>query len=124
MRETQIKSKIAKELRSYKSCYVITLSGSEYQTLGMPDLLIIKDGIHIWIECKGPDTPTKGHQKRVHQQMQEQGVHVYMLYFYHDDEWMIDNFYRIQGKTFDDRVKMLYDTLLSLSQPQLAQDFK
>lgn len=122
MTEPEIKSKILYELRTntlYKGkCYCVTFAGSQYQTPGVPDFLIVVNKKHIWVECKGPETKTRQDQVRFRVQMEKQGVHVHFLYFYQDHEWMIDNFYRIQGKTFKERVAVMFDTLLKISEPK------
>lgn len=122
MTEPEIKSKILYELRTnalYKQrCYAITFAGSQFQTPGIPDFLIVVNKRHIWVECKGPETKIRQDQIRVHEQMEKQGVHVYILYFYQDNEWMIDNFYRIQGKSLKERVSVMFDTLLKITEPK------
>lgn len=119
MKEPELKSKIALELRKQHNCFVTCLAGSQYQMPGLPDMIIITEhGIHIWVESKGPDTVTSGVQKRVHEQLRQHKAHCHILRFNLDHEWLIDDFYRVKFKTFKEGVKVLLDTLLKICEPE------
>lgn len=118
MRETALKSKVADELRKKHGCFVIALAGSQFQQPGLPDLYILKDGVHIFVECKNPDTPTKGIQDRIKIQIKQNGGKCFELRFSRDHEWVIDDFYQVKFKLFREGVKTLLDTLLELAKPK------
>ncbi len=118
MRETALKSKVADELRKKHGCFVVALAGSQHQQPGLPDLLIIKDGLHIYVECKGPETITRNIQSRMKVLLQQHGCNVFQLRFFEEKEWLIDNQFSIKFSKFAEGVKLLLDSLTKMIQPK------
>lgn len=114
MRETDLASKVIYELRHTHNSFVINIAGSQYQQPGLPDCLIIKDGIFIFVEFKGEKTIIEPHQSRIMQQLEKQKVHAYIVRFLHQKEWLIDGTYSIKFNKFKDGVNLLLQTLLQL----------
>lgn len=111
MRETERASKIIHELRYKHKLFVINLAGSQCQMSGLPDCMILKDGVHYWIEFKQEDKNLQGVQVSVHKQMAAHGVHVYVVRFINDKFWLVDEFYNIKFKLFRDGVAELMHVL-------------
>lgn len=121
MRETKLKSKVALELRKAHECFVACFAGGEFQMSGLPDMQIVKDGLHIWIETKGPDTAVRPIQSRVHCQLRQQQARVFILTFLEDNRWVLEESgmgYQIQFKTFKEGVCTLYNTLMDICRPK------
>lgn len=121
MGETKLKSKVALELRKAHNCFVVCFAGGEFQMSGLPDMEIVKDGLHIWVETKGPDTVVEPLQNRVHCQLREQKARVFILTFLEEHRWILEESgfgYQIQFKTFREGVNVLYRTLLDICSPK------
>lgn len=113
-RETEIVSKIIHELKYTHSCFAIKLAGSVFQMAGLPDSLIIKNGIHLWIEYKVTDAELRGVQSSVHKQLAKQDVHVYVVRFMESNYWLVDEFYQLRFRVFREGVELLLNLLLEL----------
>lgn len=129
VRETQRKSQIVKELNKKHNCFAFCLTGSYYQINGLPDVEIIKDGVCIFIECKGPETPTEPIQVQMHKKIRANGGHAFFLTFLEDHRWILNDGefgYEIKFKTFPEGVKLLIDTLMGtcFGRTLTTQDFK
>lgn len=130
MRETQRKSKIVAELNKKHNCFAFCLTGSYYQINGLPDVQIIKDGISIFVECKGPETKTEPVQVQIHKRIRANGGFAFFLTFIEDHRWILSDGltgYEIKFKTFSQGVETLIDTLMRICCPSnnlIAQDFK
>lgn len=113
-RETEIAGDIVRELRTNHGCFVVNLAGSQFQMSGLPDIEIVKNRRHLWVECKIEDKPLKGCQESVRSQLAKQNVHVYVLRFIESRFWMIDEFYQIRFRTLKEGVAQLLNILLEL----------
>lgn len=121
VRETQRKSQIVKELNKKHNCFALCLTGSYYQINGLPDVEIIKDGVCIFIECKGPETKVEPIQVQIHKKIRANGGHAFFLTFLEDHRWLLFDGvtgYTIQFKTFPEGVKLLIDTLMGICAPR------
>lgn len=113
-RETKITGKIIHELTYVHKCFVINIAGNQFQKQGLPDFLILKDGIHIWVECKMEDEDIRPLQNAIHQQIKKNGVNVHILRFMGDKFWLLDGVFHINFKSFKEGVKLLLDVLTEL----------
>lgn len=115
MNESDYTKKVVGILRKELDCYVIKFGGSAYQQPGIPDSLIIKDGLHIFVEFKGPGTQLRPLQVNVIRDMKKHGAKVFVVRFVHSKLFLIDELYKIQFTKFSEGVKLLLDTLKELS---------
>lgn len=115
-RETELVAKIVEHLKYKHNCIAINIAGSQFQMSGLPDFVVIKDKLHIWVECKIEDEPLKGNQFSIKKQFEKQGVHVYVLRFMDKHYWMIDEFYHIRFKVFKDAIAELLRVLTEIEE--------
>lgn len=116
MRETKRKSMITTKWRKPPfDAVVVNWAGSMMQRSGIPDTLLITEGLHIWIEFKGSDTLVQPNQSKCHQEFQKQGIHVFIVRFVSDSLWLVDEQYQIKLRNIKFGAKLLFDVLLSLA---------
>lgn len=113
MRETELASKIMTELRHKHKCFVINIAGGRYQMVGLPDCLIIKDGIHIFVEFKGPRTPISAVQSKVKELLKTNGAFVLTVQLF-EHNWIIDDLFSVKFRIFREGVESLLSTIMSL----------
>jgi len=108
MAETKLASKVVHELRygGYE-CFVLNVAGGQFQMPGVPDILLISKGKHIFIEFKGPDTVIKKNQILVAKQLVEAGGKVFLVRFLEPDKWIINHRIWIEG-TFKELVQKMF----------------
>lgn len=114
MRETQRATDILKQLRDHHDCFAFNIAGSYYQMRGVPDSLIIHNGIHIFVEFKGAKTVIEPLQHRIIEQMRSKGANVFIVRFAGPKEWIINDLYPVEFSTLKEGVANLFHTLLDL----------
>lgn len=128
VRETKRASDVIYDWRHVHKCKVFNLAGSMFQEPGIPDCVIMKDGLHIWVEFKKEDKEPNPKQARTHLEMEKQGIHVYVVNFFNEDnrnkEWRVDNLYTIKFKTFKDAYKTLLELLIKLESQRMKKYFE
>ena len=115
MRETELASKVIKELRTYPKTFVINIAGSQYQQAGLPDCLIISNGVFCFVEFKNPETAVEPLQLRMMDLMRNAGATCCLVRFYGKGEWIINNELCVRFTKFDQGVKALYITLMKIA---------
>lgn len=113
MHESELAGKIYHELRTKHSCFVVNIAGGKFQIPGLPDCLIIKDGIHIFVEFKGPKTPISAVQSRVKDLLKKNGAFVLTVQLF-DHNWIIDDLFSVKFRIFREGVEQLFRTIFSL----------
>lgn len=118
-RETEVKSDLLHEVRmSHKDWWCLSLAGSQFQMPGLPDCLFLKEGYHIFVECKGAETKVQKHQTNVHRILREKGSIVYILRFVDKKEWILSDGtqeYSIKFSKFTEGVTLFLDTMWSVT---------
>lgn len=73
--ETTLQQNIVRAIRKkYGSrCWVLKVHGGPYQKTGVPDLLVIIDGVALWFEVKMPGEDPTEIQKAVMQEIRAAG---------------------------------------------------
>lgn len=115
MRETAQASKIVKELRTYPRTYVINIAGGMYQQAGLPDCLIISNGVHIFVEFKGPNTVVEPLQLRIKQLLTFAGANAYIVRFDTPKQWTVVGECTLTFSVFEQGVKTLLEVLIKLT---------
>lgn len=115
MRETAQASKVIKELRKYPKTFVINIAGGMFQQAGLPDSLIIHDGIHIFVEFKGPDTAIEPLQLRIKQLLTLAGANVFIVRFNKPKQWTVEGICTITFDELEHGVKGLLEALIKLT---------
>lgn len=114
MRETERASDILKDLRKNHGCFTFNIAGSFYQKRGMPDSCIIYNGINLWVEFKGANTPVEPLQIRTMNDMKKAGANVFLVRFIGEKEWLIDDLVHIKFNRRSDGSMLLLDALLKM----------
>jgi hypothetical protein len=114
MTETSLTANIVSLLRKEHGCFVINVHGGPYQMAGLPDILVIKNGVHLWLEFKTANGVLSGVQKSVHKQLRGNGASVFLIVFQEPKMWKVDDFYTITFRKIKDAVRTLLDLLLEL----------
>lgn len=76
------------------------IAGSIYQPSGLPDRLIIKDGVHIFIEFKGENTMIRSLQRVTHDILRAHGARVYVVRFLKSGVFLINESQEIHYRNF------------------------
>jgi len=118
MTETSVTADIVSRLRKQHGCFVVNVHGGAYQMAGLPDILVIKNGVHLWLEFKTANGVLSGVQKSVHKQLRGNGASVFLIVFQEPKMWKVDDFYTITFRKVGDAVKTLLDLLLELNRSE------
>lgn len=128
VRETKRAGDVIYDWRHVHKCKVFNLAGSKFQEAGIPDCVIITDGLHIWVEFKKDDKEPDPKQARTHYEMEKQGTHVYVVNFFNEEgqtkEWRVDDIYVIKFKLLKDGYKVLLDLLINLESERIKRYFE
>lgn len=120
VRETKRAGDVIEDWRHNQKAFVINLAGSKYQMPGIPDCVVIKnDNLHIWVEFKKDDKRLSPKQVNIANQMAAQGAHVYLVQFFDEKLWIIDDLYHINFRFLKDAYRRLLDTLVELETSRL-----
>jgi hypothetical protein len=125
MRETKRKSDILSRWRKEYKCEAISLVGHQMQQPGLPDALVLYKGVHIWIEFKNPETPTRMIQTIIHGRFLGHGVKVWIVRFMTETEWVIENTvtpYSIKFSKVGEGVKELFRMLYALEADRIEKE--
>lgn len=114
VRETKRGSDTIHHWRMVNKCFVINLAGSKFQMPGIPDCVIIKEGMTIWVEFKDGDKSLEPIQIRRKKEMAAQGIHVFTVNFLEEKEWRIDDQYIVKFKKLTEAYERTLEVLIEL----------
>jgi hypothetical protein len=99
MTETQIKNKIVNRLKALRKSGIpvwwCKIHGGPMQQAGVPDLVVIANGVTLWIELKQPGKKLSKLQEVTHKNMADAGAAVVVCYSLEQFDLIAKNLLRI-----------------------------